>query len=99
MLKNRPPYNAEVDAEVAKEYQCQQEEKRRARPDHGREIKAVRTRVSDLEGSITRFGENVSASHKRLEDMMRMILRNQCQIGKLKYMSVERRAENIDFIV
>lgn len=54
MMKNRPPYDAEVDAEVAKEYERLQEEKRRARPDHGREIEAVRTRVSDLEGTVTR---------------------------------------------
>ena len=47
------------------------------RPDHGREIEAVRTRVSDLEGSVTRLGENVAASHKRLEDMMQLILQNQ----------------------
>ena len=79
MLKNWPPYDVEVDAEVAKEYQRQQEEKRKARPDHGREIKAVRTRVSDLEASVTRLGENVVASHKCLEDMMRMIFQNQGQ--------------------
>ena len=51
MLKNRPPYDAKVDAEVTKEYQCLQEEKRKVRPDHGREIEAVHTRVSDLEGN------------------------------------------------
>lgn len=79
MMKNRPPYDAEVDAEVAKEYERLQEEKRRARPDHGREIEAVRTRVSDLEGTVTRLGENVAASHKRMEDMMRKILQNQGQ--------------------
>ena len=79
MLKNRPPYDAEVDAEVAKEYQRLQEEKRRVRPDPSKEIEAVRTRVSDLEGSVQRLGENVEASHKRLEDMMRTILQNQGQ--------------------
>ena len=79
MLKNRPPYDAEVDAEVAKEYQRQHEEKRKACPDHGREIEAVRTRMADLEGSITRLGENVVASQQRREEMMRMILRNQGQ--------------------
>ena len=77
MLKGRPPYDAEVDAEVAKEYQRVQDEKRRAKPDHGREIDAVRTRVSELEGSVTRLGENMSASHKRLEEMMQLILQNQ----------------------
>jgi hypothetical protein len=46
MLKKRPPYDVEVDAEVAKEYQRQQEEKRRARPDHSREIEAVRTQMA-----------------------------------------------------
>lgn len=74
MLKNRPPYDAEVDAEVAKEYQRLQEEKRRVRPNHGREIDAVRTRVSELEGSVTRLGENVAVYHKCLEDMMQKIL-------------------------
>lgn len=43
MLKNRAPYDAEVDAEVAKEYQRIQEEKRRARPDHGSEMESMRT--------------------------------------------------------
>jgi hypothetical protein len=47
------------------------------RPDHGSEIKAMRTRVTDLEGNVTRLGENVAASHKRMEDMMWMILQNQ----------------------
>ena len=77
MLKNRAPYDAEVDAEVAKEYQRIQDEKRKVRPDHGSEIEAMRTRVMDLEGSVTQLGENVAASHKRMEDMMRMILQNQ----------------------
>ena len=43
MLKNRPPYDAEVDAEVAKEFQRLREEKRRVRPDPTREIEVVRT--------------------------------------------------------
>ena len=77
MLKNRAPYDAEVDAEVAKEFQRIQDEKRRVRPDHGLELEAMRTRVTDLEGSVTRLGENVAASHKRMEEMMRMILHNQ----------------------
>lgn len=77
MLKGRPPYDVEVDAEVAKEYQRLQEEKRRVKPDHGREIDAVRSRVSELEGSVTRLGEDMTASHKRLEDMMQLILLNQ----------------------
>jgi hypothetical protein len=82
MLKNRPPYDAKVDAEVAKEYQCLQDEKRRVRPDHDREIEAVRTRVSDLEGSVQHLGENVAASHKRLEDMMRKILQKHGNAGE-----------------
>jgi hypothetical protein len=77
MLKNRAPYDAEVDAEVAKEYKRIQESKRRVRPDHGSDIEAIRTRVTDLESSVTRIGENVAALHKRMEDMMRMILQNQ----------------------
>ena len=74
MLKGRAPYDAEVDIEVAKEYQRIQDEKRRARPDPHKEIDAMRNRVSDLEGSVTRLDENMAASHKRMEDMMRMIL-------------------------
>ena len=76
MLKNKAPYDAEVDAEVAKEYQRIQDEKRRVRPDPGIEIEAMRTRVTDLEGSVTSLRENVAASHKRMEDMMRLILQN-----------------------
>ena len=79
MLKNRAPYDAEVDSEVAKEYQRIQDEKRRARPDPHKELDSMRTRVSDLEGSVTRLDENMAASHKRMEDMMRMILQNQGQ--------------------
>jgi hypothetical protein len=79
MLKNRAPYDAEVDAEVAKEYQRIQDEKRKVRPDHGAEIEAIRTRMTDVEGSVTRLGENVAALQKRMEDMMRMILQNQSQ--------------------
>lgn len=77
MLKNRPPYDAEVDAEVAKEYERLQEQKRKVRTDHGREIEAVRTRVMDLEGTVSRLGEDVAASHKRMEEMMQKILLNQ----------------------
>lgn len=77
MLKNRPPYDAEVDAEVAKEYERLQEEKRKVRTDHGTEIEAVRTRVMDLEGTVTRLGEDMAASHKRMEEMMQKILLNQ----------------------
>ena len=79
MLKNRAPYDAEVDSEVAKEYQRIQDEKRRARPDPHKELDSMRTRVSDLEGSVTRLDKNMAASHKRMEDMMRMILQNQGQ--------------------
>ena len=35
--------------------------------------------MTDLEGSVARLGENVADSHKRMEDMMRMILQNQGQ--------------------
>jgi hypothetical protein len=66
MLKNRAPYDAEVDAEVAKEYQRIQDAKRKVRPDPSSKIEAIRTRVTDLE-----------ASQKRMEDMMRLFLQNQ----------------------
>ena len=46
--ENRPPYDAEVDAEVTKEYQRLQDEKRKVRPDHGRDIDCVRTWMSYL---------------------------------------------------
>ena len=39
----------------------------------------MRTRVTDLEGIVTRLGEDVASSHKRMEDMMWMILYNQGQ--------------------
>ena len=77
MLQNRPLYDAEVDAEVAKEYELLQEEKHKVRTDHGREIVAVRTRVMDLEGTVTCLGEDVAPSHKRMEEMMQKILQNQ----------------------
>ena len=79
MLKNRASYDAEVDAEVAKDYQRIQDEKRRVRPNHGSEIEAMRTRVTDLEGSVTRLGADLTASHKRMEDMMRTFFQNQGQ--------------------
>ena len=74
MLKNRPPYDAEVDAEVAKEYQRLQGEKRKVRPHHGREIKSIRTRVSDLECTINRLGDDMTTSYKRLEEEMQSLL-------------------------
>lgn len=74
MLKNRPPYDAEVDAEVVKEYQRLQVEKYKVRPDHGREIDNICTRISDLECSINRLGDDIAASHKRLEQMMQSLL-------------------------
>ena len=35
--------------------------------------------MSDLEGTVTHLGEDVAASHKRIEDMMQKILQNQGQ--------------------
>jgi hypothetical protein len=64
MLKNRPPFDAKVDAEVAKEYQRLQDEKCKVRPDHGREIGSIRTRVSDLECSVNWLGDDMATSHK-----------------------------------
>jgi hypothetical protein len=63
-----------VDAEVAKEYQRLQDEKRNVRPDHERDIEYVRTRVSDLECSVNRLGDDMGTSHKWLEEMMRSLL-------------------------
>ena len=70
MLKNRLPY----DAEVAKKYQRLHDEKRKVRPDHGREIESIRTRVSDLECIVNRLGDDMAASHKRLEKLMHSLL-------------------------
>ena len=70
MLKNRLPY----DAEVAKKYQRLHDEKRKVRPDHGREIEFIRTRVSDLECSVHRLGDDMEATHKRLKEMMQSLL-------------------------
>lgn len=77
MVLGRAPFDAEIDAEVAKEYQRQQEDKRKVRPDYAREIEEVRSRITELESSLTCLGENVNASNKRMEDMMRQVLHNQ----------------------
>ena len=74
MLKNRLSYDAEVDAEVAKEYQRLQDEKSKVRPDHGRKIESIRTRVSDLEYTVNRLGDDMATSHKWLEEMMQILL-------------------------
>ena len=74
MLKNRPPYDAEVDAEVATEYQRLQNEERKVRPDHEQEIECIRTWVSDLECTVNRLGDDMVASYKRLEEMMQSLL-------------------------
>ena len=74
MLKNRPSYDAEVDAEVAKEYQRLQDEKPKVRSDHERELEFVRTRVLDLECSLTRLEEDMTTSYKRMEKMMQCLL-------------------------
>lgn len=48
MLNNHLPYNAEVDAEVVKEYQSLHEEKHKVRLNYDRKIEAVYSRMSDL---------------------------------------------------
>lgn len=77
MVLGRAPFDPEIDAEVAKEYQRQQEDKRKVRPDYAREIEEVRSRITELESSLTCLGENVNASNKRMEDMMHQVLHNQ----------------------
>ena len=73
MLKNRPPYDAEVDVDVAEEYQCLQDEKRKVRPNHGRKIQSIGTRVLDLEGSVDQLEDNMATSYKRLEEMKSLL--------------------------
>ena len=67
MMENHPPYDAEVDAEIAKEYQRLHDKKFKVQPDHEREIESIRTRISDLECIVNRLGDDMAASHKRLE--------------------------------
>ena len=74
MLENRSPYDVEVNAEVAKEYLRLQDKKRKVWLDHNREIESIRTRVSDVECSVTRLGDDMATSHKQLEEMMKSIL-------------------------
>ena len=70
ILKNRLPYDTEMDVEVANEYKRLQNVKRKVRPNYGLEIESIRTQVSNLECSVNWLGENMTSSHKRLEEMM-----------------------------
>lgn len=74
ILKNRPPYDAEMNAEVAKEYQHLQNEKCKVRSDHGIELKSICIRVSELKYSVNRLEVDMVASHERLEKMMQKIM-------------------------
>ena len=74
MLLNRSPTDEEVDAEVAKEQKRLSEEKRKGPADYGRAIEEVRSRVGDLEGSFSSLREHVTASTKRVEDMLKEAL-------------------------
>ena len=74
MLKNRPPFDAEVDAEVAAEFKRLQEENRKGVKPQSREVEEMHTRVTDLENCLNRLGEHFTTSHKSLEAMMKKVL-------------------------
>lgn len=74
MQLNRSPTDEEVDAEVAKERSRLSEEKRKGPADYGRAIEEVRSRVGELEGSFSSLREHVTASTKRVEDMLKAAL-------------------------
>lgn len=74
MQHNRKPFQTEITDEVAKEYTRQQTEKRKAALQKGSDIDDMRTRVVDMEGSVTRLEEKVGESHMRLEDMFKAIM-------------------------
>lgn len=62
---------------MAREYTRQQTEKRKAALQKGSEFDDVRTRVVDMEGSVTRLEEKLGESHSRLEDMFKVIMTSQ----------------------
>ncbi len=62
MHLNHPPIDVKVDAEVAKEYQWQEEEKRKAPLHHNKDMESMRTSVTNLGGTITQLGETMIAS-------------------------------------
>ena len=74
MVLNRPPTDEEVDAEVEKERKRLEEEKRKGPADYGRAIEEVRSHVGDLESSFSSLREHVTASTKRVEDMLKEAL-------------------------
>ena len=79
MLLNRPPFDAEVDKEVALEYARLQEDKRRGRLPQSREVEEMCTRVTDLENTVRGLGEKLTTSHKGLEAMLHKILEGLAQ--------------------
>ena len=74
MLKNRPPLDLEVDAQVARVFERQQAERRRGRPQHAQDLEEVRNRVTGLEAGLGRLEMTMTSSQTRLEDMMRQLL-------------------------
>ena len=74
MLLNRPPFDAEVDKEVALEYARLQEDKHRGRLPQSREVEEMRTRVTDLENTVRGLGDKLTTSHKGLEAMLNEVL-------------------------
>lgn len=74
MVLNRSPTDEEVDAEVEKEQARVASEKRKGHVDFGREIEEIRSRVGDIESSLSSLQETVTASTKRVEDMLKQAL-------------------------
>ena len=80
MLNNCIPSEAEVDAEVARVLEHREAKKRKGCPLHVQDIEEVRNRVTNLEVGLNRSSEAMTASHNRLENMMRQLLGNQSQV-------------------
>jgi len=74
MVLNRSPTDEEVDAEVAKERARQSEEKRKGPADYGRSIDEISSRVADLETGFSSLREDVTASVKRVEDLIKQVM-------------------------
>jgi len=77
MLKNCPLKDDKGDAEVAKEYDRLQEEKCRTRPNHAKDMEAMRSHMTDLEGNVIRLGETMAASQKQMEELLNEFTQSQ----------------------
>lgn len=73
----RKPKDDELCDEVIREYRRLEEQKRVALVNRGQDVNDLGSRVTNMEGSMSRLQEKVGTSHDRLQGMLQQLLNNQ----------------------